>query len=186
MAKLKHFNLHEDHPPSVIVNANIQNSNQMIITAEVHSASLTLDLPIMVNEGTEIVSLPVCFQHENEVQEAIATTDLSAVALQEVEKTDIGLSSEYWNTDVESMFLPKVETPVNTKKKVGLSSSRILTSTEVIQAKKDMASFISHCSLLSRLVFYITVQNFTTQNTSQISQPTFPNLQSKMNTSFNK
>ena len=129
----------EDHPPSVILDANLQNGNQKLVTAELHSAPITLDLPIMVNEGTEIVSLPVCLQHENEAQEAIAMTDLSAVALQEVEETDIGFPSEYWNMDVEAMSLCKVETPVNTKKKVGLSSSRILTSTEVIQAKKDMA-----------------------------------------------
>ena len=67
----------------------------MIITAKVHSAPITLDLPVMVNEGTEIVSLPVCFQHENEAQEAIDMTDLSAVALQEVGETDFGLPSEY-------------------------------------------------------------------------------------------
>ena len=85
----------EDHPPSVIPDANLQNGNQMIVTAEVHSAPITLDLPIMVNEGTEIVSLPVCFQHENEAQEAIDMTDVSAVALQEVGETDFGLPSEY-------------------------------------------------------------------------------------------
>ena len=91
----------EDHPPSVIPDTNLQNGNQMIVTAEVHSAPITLDLPIMVNEGTEIVSLPVCFQYENEAQEAIGMTDLSAVALQKVEETDIGLPSEYWNTNVK-------------------------------------------------------------------------------------
>ena len=94
----------------------------------------------MVNEGTEVISLPVFFDNDNETQDATATPDLSGVILEEIEGNDIGLPSEYWNRDVESIFLPTIDTPVSTKKhRVCLSSSRILTSPEVIQAKMEMA-----------------------------------------------
>ena len=139
---------------SGVTDAHVENGsqtsfdgNQILVTAEVHaenneepSAPVILDFPIMVNEGTEVISLPVSFDNDNETQDATATPDLSGVILEEIEGNDIGLPSEYWNRDVESIFLPTIDTPVSTKKhRVGLSSSRILTSPEVIQAKMEMA-----------------------------------------------
>ena len=51
---------------------------------------------------------------------------------------NIGLPSELWNSDIDSIFLPKTASVVNTNKS-GASASRILTSPEIIQAEKEKA-----------------------------------------------
>ena len=132
--------------PSVMADMTDEerNESQIIVTAEVHQESsgspsdipVTLELPILVDENTEIITLPVSFaDHE---QEHIPS-DLSNVVLEEIEGIDTDIPTEYWNVNVESMFLPEVGTPVTkTKTKSSASSSRILTSPEIIQAKKEM------------------------------------------------
>ena len=119
-----------------------RSETQIIVTAEVHQESsgspsgTTLELPILVDESTEIITLPVCFADQD--QEHIPS-DLSNVVLEEIEGIDTDILTEYWNANIESMFLPEVGTPVtNPKTKSGASSSRILTSPEIIQAKKEM------------------------------------------------
>lgn len=117
-------------------------SNQFVVQAEVHQGHpsiVTLDLPILVDEGTKILSLPVGFDNENLLQDSSVPPDFSGVTLEEVKEADFDLPSNYWNTDVESIFLPKIEPPVPSKKRIGASSSRILTSPEIIKAKREMA-----------------------------------------------
>ena len=62
--------------------------------------------------------------------------DLENMSLVETDISD--LPSELWTSDLESLFLPKgaTETP-SVRRKSSATSSRILTSNEVIQAKKE-------------------------------------------------
>ena len=99
-----------------------------IITEE--NSTVTLELPILGEYGVETnVTLPVAFDGTNE------HPDLSNVSLTEVESNDVGLPSEIWNADVEALFLPEKGSPKMVTKKSNAASSRILTSSEILQAK---------------------------------------------------
>ena len=113
-------------------------NNVIEVIADIHwpstttdeNSTVTLELPILGEDGTETnVTLPVSFESTSE------DPDLSNVSLTEVESNDVGLPSEIWNAEVEALFLPETGSPKVVKKKSNASSSRILTSSEILQAK---------------------------------------------------
>ena len=115
----------------------IQN-NVIQVRADIHwpstiteeNSTVTLELPILGEDGVETnVTLPVTFEGTGE------DPDLSNISLTEVESNDVDLPSEIWNADVEALFLPEKGTPKMVKRKSNAASSRILTSSEILQAK---------------------------------------------------
>ena len=85
------------------------------------------------DDSMQTLTLPVSFDSVGQLV-VDDTLDLNNANLEEVDGTDIG---ELWNSDIESIFLPKTGSLVNTKKKSSASASRILTSPEIIQARKE-------------------------------------------------
>ena len=80
--------------------------------------------------------MPVFFGEGS--QSNIASDDLDLENISLVEAQDTDLPSELWTSELESLFLPAGFTEVPpVKKKSSATSSRILTSSEVIQAKKE-------------------------------------------------
>ena len=81
--------------------------------------------------------MPVCFDDQpKDVSDGI---DFDNISLGEAQVED--LPSELWTSDLESLFLPKeapaVVAPI--RRKSFATSSIILTSSEIIQAKKEKA-----------------------------------------------
>ena len=79
--------------------------------------------------------MPVCFNDQpKDVSDGI---DYDNISLGKAQVED--LPSELWTSDLESLFLPKeapaVVAPI--RRKSFATSSRILTSSEIIQAKKE-------------------------------------------------
>ena len=113
-------------------------ANTYTVVADIHippqpqsHSGVTLDLPVLVEGEMETVSLPVSFEdlHTDEIP------DLGDVTLKEVNTEQ--LPSEVWNSELDAIFLPEETTVPQVPRKSNASSSRILTSCEIIQAKKE-------------------------------------------------
>ena len=132
---------------SEIINFQQQDQGQVIeVAAEIHAPPVTpvsnetefiLEFPIQNEDGNQqTLTLPVCFGEGSQPSDASDGLDLGNVSL--VEAQDIDLPSELWTSDLESIFLPEGVTEMPpVKRKSSATSNRILTSSEVIQAKKE-------------------------------------------------
>ena len=92
-----------------------------------------LEFPLISDNGQEILSLPVSFDN-TEIVYSQDIPDLASATLEEI------TPSPYWNADCEAMFLPqsKTDTVVTKQRKSSNATmSRILTSSEVINVKKE-------------------------------------------------
>ena len=116
------------------------------VAAEVHAPpinsiqnekEIVLEFPFQNENGDQqTLTLPVCISDEGIMPVENSDIDLENMSLVETDISD--LPSELWTSDLESLFLPKgaTETP-SVRRKSSATSSRILTSNEVIQAKKE-------------------------------------------------
>ena len=130
-----------------IIYSQQQDQAQVIeVAAEIHAPPLSpvlnetefvLEFPIQNEDGDQqTLNLPVFFGEDSQSSVTSDGLDLENISLVEAQDTD--LPSELWTSDLESMFLPAGATEVPpVKKKSSATSSRILTSSEVIQAKKE-------------------------------------------------
>ena len=116
------------------------------VAAEVHAPpinsiqnekEIVLEFPFQNENGDQqTLTLPVCISDEGIMPVENSDIDLENMSLVETDISD--LPSELWTSDLESLFLLKgaTETP-SVRRKSSATSSRILTSNEVIQAKKE-------------------------------------------------
>ena len=133
---------HLDNSQADIDNiAEIVYSQTFDVVAEIHlpppdtlpESSVTLDFPVLVDGDEQTLPLPVIFQDEG-LQEN-ETPDLGNVSLTEV--TTEELPSDVWNSDLDAIFLPQSSKVAQVSRNKNAGNSRILTSDEIIQAKKE-------------------------------------------------
>ena len=96
-------------------------------------SSVTLDFPVLVDGDEQTLPLPVIFQDQG-LQEN-ETPDLGNVSLTEVSTEE--LPSDVWNSDLDAIFLPQSSKVAQVSRNKNAGNSRILTSDEIIQAKKE-------------------------------------------------
>ena len=131
---------------SVAATSTTEQSNVTTVVAEIHAMpsepppvfntdeeGCILEFPLISDSGQEILSLPVSFDN-TEIVYSQDIPDLASATLEEI------TPSPYWNADCEAMFLPqsKTDTVVTKQRKSSNATmSRILTSSEVINVKKE-------------------------------------------------
>ena len=122
-------------------NVEIIYSQTFDVVADIHlpprgalpESNITLDFPVLVDGNVQNLPMPVVFQDEG-LQEN-ETPDLGNVSLTEVSSEE--LPSEVWNSDLDAILLPQSNKVAQVSKNKNASNSRILTSDEIIQAKKE-------------------------------------------------
>ena len=119
-----------DNPEIIYCQAEIHT-----VVAEINmcapQSSTTFDLPVYVEGDVQTMSLPVIFE-DLQIDEMPNIGDLT---LKEVSAEE--LPSELWNSEVNAMFLPQESSAPQVANESNASASRILTSSEIIQAKRE-------------------------------------------------
>ena len=108
-------------------------NNEMQMEVDDNLGNTVLQFPIINEDGQQIITLPVSFDNVI-TEETPALPDLSSAQLEEVL-----LPSPAWNAECESIFLPdmKVTPPTKKKRESSATLSRILTSSDIINEKKE-------------------------------------------------
>ena len=118
----------------VIVTADVHaipvQSSDLVVEVDDNVINTMLQFPMITNNCEDIISLPVSFDNGEIIEEM---PDLGTAQLEE-----ILVPNPAWNAEYKSIFLPHMKAnPPAKKRNSSATLSRILTSSEIINAKKE-------------------------------------------------